>query len=87
MIRMLLGAVVSTGLVLSASAALAQAISNAPVVVTDPDKIECHHDPITGSRLPGPTICKPRRDWAQLSSDGKGLTDAIKDHMEGTPPK
>jgi hypothetical protein len=36
----------------------------------------CKHSEIVGSRIPGPRECHTRRDWAQMSNDGR---DAVGD--------
>jgi len=50
---------------------------------SDQDKIVCRKgEPITGSRLPGPTVCHTQREWDQMRRDAQSTTTQME--MKGT---
>ncbi|HEY5238171.1 MAG TPA: hypothetical protein VIJ62_07305 [Rhizomicrobium sp.] len=49
--------------------------ATAPASGNDPDQIVCRKgEPITGTRLPGRTVCHTQRDWDQIERDSQGVT-------------
>ena len=77
--RLAIAAVLLGGALLSQTA-LGQQAAPAPVPdVTqqghdDPNEIICRPaEPILGSRLPGPRLCRTRREWDQLKRDSASV--------------
>jgi hypothetical protein len=81
--------IVAAVLGLAATSAWAQSDADKPHAATpvvsgvkvtgnkDPETIVCvHHDP-SGSRIPGPTECHPRRVWDQMAADARDQARGI----------
>lgn len=52
------------------TAPAAAATTNAPAQ-PDPDEMICTRNKLTGSNLPGPRICKPRKIWQKEHQDAQ----------------
>jgi hypothetical protein len=43
--------------------------------VNDPNQVICKHDLVTGTRVPGPSQCHTRADWARMTAAARDETD------------
>jgi len=51
---------------------------DATPTANDQDQIDCRRgEPITGTRLPGPTVCHTKREWNQIQQDAQKTTSEI----------
>jgi hypothetical protein len=52
----------------------------------DPNKIICHTEVPTGSRLGGHKVCRTRAEWADIARDAKDQLDSVSIHADQMNP-
>jgi hypothetical protein len=69
-----------TGAALIATAAIAQAPTNAPQrsgPQNDPDEVVCITERVTGSRLSSRRVCRTRTEWAEHRAETRKVVERV----------
>jgi hypothetical protein len=56
------------------------------IPAADPNQTICKHIETTGTRIPGPKVCRTRQQWADLAAQARDGVDSAQSRGEYIPP-